>query len=77
MRAPLYFAGAPIRELFPLVPITANLTIGVGALSYADQFNVTVVADRQLCPDLDVFVDGVEQALAALGDSMSTGAERT
>jgi diacylglycerol O-acyltransferase / wax synthase len=74
---PLYFAGAPIRELFPLVPITANLTIGVGALSYADQFNVTVVADRQLCPDLDVFVDGVEQALAALGDSMSTGAERT
>jgi len=67
---PLYFAGAPIRELFPLVPITANLTIGVGALSYADQFNITVVADRQLCPDLEVFVDGVEYGLDALGASV-------
>ena len=56
---PLYFAGAPIRELFPLVPITANLSIGVGALSYADQFNITVVADLQLCPDVEIFVDGV------------------
>jgi WS/DGAT/MGAT family acyltransferase len=66
---PLHFAGAPIRELFPLVPITANLTIGVGALSYADQFNVTVVADGQLCPDLDTFVDGMRHSLDALRDS--------
>ena len=27
---PLYFAGAPIRELFPLVPILGNMSIGVG-----------------------------------------------
>ena len=60
---PLYFAGARIRELFPLVPILGNMTIGVGALSYADQFNLTVVADRQLCPDLGVFVAGVERGL--------------
>jgi diacylglycerol O-acyltransferase len=66
----LYFAGAPIRELFPLVPITANLTIGVGALSYADQFNITVVADRQLCPDLDVFIGGVRRSLDALALSV-------
>ena len=51
-------------------PITANLTIGVGALSYADQFNVTVVADRQLCPDLDAFVDGMKHSLDALRDSV-------
>jgi diacylglycerol O-acyltransferase / wax synthase len=63
---PLYFAGAPIRELFPLVPILGNMTIGVGALSYGDQFNITVVGDRQLCPDLGVFVDGVQRALATL-----------
>jgi diacylglycerol O-acyltransferase len=63
---PLYFAGAPIHELFPLVPITANLSIGVGALSYADQFNITVVADRDLCTDLDVFVDGVKRSFDAL-----------
>jgi diacylglycerol O-acyltransferase / wax synthase len=66
----LHFAGAPIRELFPLVPITANLTIGVGALSYTDQFNVTVVADRKLCPDLDTFVGGMKHSLDALRDSV-------
>jgi diacylglycerol O-acyltransferase len=63
---PLFFAGAPIREIFPLVPILGNMTIGVGALSYADQFNVTVVADRQLCPDLPIFVGAVEHTLASL-----------
>ena len=67
---PLYFAGALLRELFPLVPITANISIGVGALSYAGQFNVTVVADRELCPDLEVFVDGVRRSLDALRQSV-------
>jgi diacylglycerol O-acyltransferase len=67
---PLYFAGAPIHELFPLVPITANISIGVGALSYADQFNITVVADRDLCTDLDVFVDGVGRSLDTLTHSV-------
>ena len=66
----LYFAGAPVLELFPVVPITANVSIGVGALSYAGQLNITVVADRELCPDLAVFVDGVQHALEALGHSV-------
>src|SRR5215211_6365760 len=67
---PLFFAGAAIRELFPLVPITANLTIGVGALSYAEQFNITVVADRDLCTDMDIFVDGVKRSVDALAASV-------
>ena len=71
--APLYFAGAPVLELFPVVPITANVSIGVGALSYAGQLNITVVADRDLCPDLAVFVDGVQHALDALGIQLSVG----
>ena len=33
-----------------------NLTIGVGALSYDGQLNITVVVDRDWCPDLDAFV---------------------
>jgi WS/DGAT/MGAT family acyltransferase len=66
---PVYFAGARVLELFPIVPITANIAIGVGALSYAGQFNVTVVADRELCPDLHAFVDGVQRSLDALRDS--------
>jgi WS/DGAT/MGAT family acyltransferase len=63
---PVYLAGAPILELFPVVPIMGNMTIGVGAFSYAGQFNFTVVADRDLCPDIDVFVAGMQDTLEAL-----------
>ena len=68
---PLYFAGARLLEFFPIVPITANISIGVGALSYAGQFNLTVVADRDLCPDLGVFVAGVQRSLEALERSVA------
>jgi diacylglycerol O-acyltransferase / wax synthase len=67
---PLYLAGAPLLELFPLVPLTGNLTLGVGALSYAGQFNLTAVADRDHCPDVDVFADGVRAALQSLTRSV-------
>jgi len=65
----LYLAGAPLLELFPLVPLIGNVTLGVGALSYAGQFNLTAVADRDNCPDVDVFADGVRAALESLARS--------
>jgi WS/DGAT/MGAT family acyltransferase len=63
---PLYFGGAPVLEAFPLVPILGNISVGVGALSYAGQFNITVVADRDGAPDVDVFVDGIRGSLDTL-----------
>jgi diacylglycerol O-acyltransferase len=68
---PLYLAGAQLLELFPVVPLIGNITLGVGALSYAGQFNITVVADRDACPDVDVFADGVRDALDDLAASVS------
>jgi hypothetical protein len=38
----------------------------VAALSYAGQFNLTVVADRGALPDLDTFTAGVRDDLAAM-----------
>jgi WS/DGAT/MGAT family acyltransferase len=69
---PLYFAGAPLLEVFPIVPIMGNVSLGVGALSYGGQFNITAVADRDLCPDLEVFVKGMSRSLNALAASMLT-----
>jgi WS/DGAT/MGAT family acyltransferase len=65
---PLYFAGARLLEVFPVVPIMANVSVGVGALSYAGQFNLTAVADRELCPDLEVLAEGMRRSLDALAD---------
>jgi diacylglycerol O-acyltransferase / wax synthase len=59
-----------VLELFPVVPLMANVSVGVGALSYAGQFNLTAVADRELCPDLEVFADGARRSLDALAASV-------
>src|SRR5262249_56126757 len=42
-RVPLCLAGAPLLEVFPVVPLMGNLTIGAGALSYAGRFSVLSV----------------------------------
>ena len=66
---PLYLAGAPLREVFPIVPLTGNIALGVGALSYAGQFNLTVVADGDAVPDIEVFAGGMRDALHTLAAS--------
>ena len=40
-------------------------------MSYAGQFNITVIADRDAYPDLDIFVAGVQEELQALAAAMS------
>jgi WS/DGAT/MGAT family acyltransferase len=60
---PLYLVGAPLAEVFPVVPILGNVPLGIGALSYAGQFNITVVADQDGCPDAEVFTAGLRASL--------------
>jgi diacylglycerol O-acyltransferase / wax synthase len=66
---PLHLAGARLLELFPMMPVMGNLTLVVAALSYAGQLNLTAVADRDHCPDLKAFTDGVHTALDDLARS--------
>jgi diacylglycerol O-acyltransferase / wax synthase len=63
---PLYLAGAPLAEVFPVVPILGNVSLGIGALSYAGQFNITVVADQDGCPDAEFFTAGLRASLDGL-----------
>jgi diacylglycerol O-acyltransferase / wax synthase len=66
---PLYLAGAPLLELFPMMPVMGNLTLVVGVLSYAGQLNLTAVADHDHCPDLEIFTRGVRSAVDDLARS--------
>jgi diacylglycerol O-acyltransferase / wax synthase len=68
---PVYLAGAQVLEVFPVLPLMANVSLGVGALSYAGQFNITAVADLDAYPDLHMFTTGVRDELAALAASIS------
>jgi WS/DGAT/MGAT family acyltransferase len=63
---PLYLAGARLLEVFPVLPLLGKVSLGVGAMSYAGQFNITAAADQDAYPDLDVFAAGVRDELHAL-----------
>ena len=81
---PLSLAGATIHDAFPLINLLGNVTLGVGALSYAGRFDVLAVADADLYPDLDIFAAAAAEeirVLAALSQPPqdmlpSTGARR-
>jgi diacylglycerol O-acyltransferase / wax synthase len=68
---PVYLAGARLLEVFPVLPLIARVPLGVGALSYAGQFTIAAVADRDACPDLDVFAASFRHELRALAASTS------
>jgi hypothetical protein len=70
-RIPLYLAGARITEIFPVVPLIGNLTLAVAAFSYAEQLNITVVADANACPDVAIFAQGLRDSLQALSPSQA------
>ena len=64
---PLYFAGAEVLEAFQVSVLQGNVTLVVGALSYAGRLGLDVVADADACPDAQVFVDGLATTFEALG----------
>jgi WS/DGAT/MGAT family acyltransferase len=65
----LFLAGTPVDEVFPLVSLLGNITLGVAVLSYAGQLGIAVVVDAESWPDLDVLRRGIEVGFAELGCS--------
>jgi WS/DGAT/MGAT family acyltransferase len=75
----LYAFGAPLREIYPLVPLAAEHAVGVAVVSYDGNLFFGVVADRDAVPDLDVLLSAlaasVEELLAAArADGLAPGA---
>jgi hypothetical protein len=71
-QAPLYLAGARLLEVFPVLPLISTVSLGIGALSYAGQFNIMAVADQAACPDLDVFAASASGELRVLAGPART-----
>jgi hypothetical protein len=66
----LYFAGAQLLEVFPMVQLIGKVSLAVGAMSYAGQFNLMAIADKDAYPDIDVFAASAEDELRAIAASM-------
>ena len=67
---PMYLAGAPLMEVFPVVPIIGNETLSIGVLSYAGQLNLTAVVDGEACSDVEVFAHGVRTTFQKLAEPL-------
>jgi len=65
-QTPLYCMGAKLLEAFPVVPLTHNLTVVVGILSYCGQLHFGLFADRDTWPDLSVLASGLDESFAEL-----------
>ena len=64
-------AGAPLLEIFPILPLAANEPLGIGALSYAGALGITITADSDAFPDLDDLTAAIRDELQALEASTS------
>ncbi len=56
---PLYVAGARLLDAVPIPPIAGNVTVSFAALSYDGNLDLSVHADRQAWPDLEVLLEGM------------------
>jgi diacylglycerol O-acyltransferase / wax synthase len=63
---PLYLMGSRLLEAFPIVPLTRNLTVVVGILSYDGTLHFGLWADRDANEDLEVLAAGIDDAFGEL-----------
>lgn len=62
----LAFLGAPITDIVPVAVVTGNVSLSFAVLSYAGTLGITVIADPEVCPDLAVLRDALDEELHAL-----------
>jgi diacylglycerol O-acyltransferase len=64
---PRWFAGFPLKDVYPVVPLADGVPLAVGALSWNGRLCVSVTADPTLVPearDIDVALRGAFDRLA-------------
>jgi diacylglycerol O-acyltransferase len=60
------FAGVPLREVYPLLPLAEGVPLGVGALSWSGRLYLSVTAEPHLMPEAHDFDIRLRQAFERL-----------
>lgn len=63
---PLYTLGRQMLEVYPVLPLTGNTTLGIALLSYNGTIGFGLLGDYDAAPDLEVLAEGIEKSLAEL-----------
>lgn len=69
---PLSFAGAPLREIYPMLPIAHGQALGIALCTYADSVHVGLLANAAALPDVDQLRDAIPGALAELAEARTS-----
>jgi diacylglycerol O-acyltransferase / wax synthase len=67
---PLYSMGRQMLEVYPVVPLSDNTTIGIALLSYNGEIGFGLLGDYDAAPDLGVLAEGIEKSIAELLDTL-------
>ena len=68
-QVPLYCLGARMLEVYPIVPLSRNLTLNVAILSYCGQLHFGLIGDGASGRDLETVAGGIEDAFAELASA--------
>jgi WS/DGAT/MGAT family acyltransferase len=63
---PLYLLGQELEDLFPIAFLPKDHALAVAIMSYNGRLEYGLLADWDALPDLDVIVDGIDEALNEL-----------
>lgn len=70
---PLYCMGREMREVYPVLPLSDNTTLGIALLSYNGTVGFGFLGDYDTAPDLAVLAEGVEKSIAELSSTVPAG----
>ncbi len=71
---PLYFAGAELKAMYPLGPLTAGMGLNLTVMSLRDSVGFGFIGCRELLPDVQDLAACVPAAVAELLDAARTAA---
>ncbi|MGH2806548.1 MAG: WS/DGAT/MGAT family O-acyltransferase [Actinomycetota bacterium] len=63
---PLYTMGREMREVYPVVPIVDNTTLGIALMSYNGKMCWGILGDYDAASDIGVLAEGIEKSIAEL-----------
>ena len=74
---PLYLLGRELQELAPIAFLPEDHALAVAIMSYNGRVDFGLLGDYDAMPDLDVFTDYIEDALAELMEAAGVGKPTT
>jgi WS/DGAT/MGAT family acyltransferase len=63
---PRYAFGAPLREVYPMMPLAAHHAVAIGITTHDEAVMFGITADGDSVPDLDVLLAGIAEGIADL-----------